>query len=223
VLVDLVADASELRQRAAALTAAAEVRTAAFVSNSPGADLARLAVEQNAELLMCEPPELPELDLLLSRVQCDVAFLRSADLPFRPEAPVVVPFGGGREEWAALELAAWVARAHELELRVLGTEAQTGRRDASRLLASASLALQRFAGTSAEPVLVPPGPDGILAEKGSVIIVSFPTHGFDLDRTRAELAERTTVPLLLVRGGLRPSGLAPDQTLTRFSWSLSDG
>jgi hypothetical protein len=25
-----------------------------------------------------------------------------------------------------------------------------------------------------------------------------------------------------VRGGLKPSGLAPDRTLTRFSWSLRD-
>jgi hypothetical protein len=31
------------------------------------------------------------------------------------------------------------------------------------------------------------------------------------------------VPVLLVRGGLRPGGLAPDHTLTRFSWSLRDG
>jgi hypothetical protein len=222
VLVDLVADASELRQRSAALTASSDARTAAFVSDTPGADLARLAVEQNAELLLCEPPELPELDLLLGRVQCDVALLGSRELPFRPDAPVVVPFGGGREDWAALELAAWIARAHELELRLLGTEAQTGRRDASRLLASASLALQQFAGTNAEPVLVPPGPDGILAEESSVIVVSFPAHGFDLDRTRVELLDRTKVPLLLVRGGLRPSGLAPEETLTRFSWSMRD-
>ena len=44
--------------------------------------------------------------------------------------------------------------------------------------------------------------------------------GPELDTTRAELAERTEMPLLLVHGGLRPSGLAPDHTLTRFSWSL---
>ena len=134
---------------------------------------------------------------------------------------MLVPFGGGREEWAALELAAWIARAHDLPLRLLGTEAQEGRRDASRLLASASLALQRFAGTTAEPVLVPLGADGILEEAGSLIVASLPAQG--LDRTRSELAERTKVPLLLVRGGLRPGGLAPEQTLTRFSWSLSDG
>jgi hypothetical protein len=133
---------------------------------------------------------------------------------------VVVPFGGGRDEWGALELAAWIARVHGLSLTLAGTEAAEGRRDASRLLASASLALQRFAGTTAEPVLVSAGAAGILERPASLVVASLPSPR--LDSTRAELAERTTVPLLLVRGGLRPSGLAPEQTLTRFSWSLAD-
>jgi DNA-binding SARP family transcriptional activator len=220
VLVDLMAEPSELRERAADLAAAFDGRTAAFVSNAPGADLARLAAEQDAELLVAGPLAAGELEHLLAAAPCDVAVAPRPELSFEPAAPVVVPFGGAREEWAALELAAWIARAHELALTLLGTEAMEGRRDASRLLASASLALQRFAGTSAEPVLVPPGAAGILEQPGSLIVASLPA--LELDRARAELAERTTVPLLLVRGGLRPSGLAPDQTLTRFSWSLED-
>ena len=88
------------------------------------------------------------------------------------------------------------------------------------MLASASLALQRFADTSAEPVLVPPGPEGILALPGSAIVVSLPSG--ELDATRRMLVERSEIPVLLVRGGLRPGGLAPERTLTRFSWSLSD-
>jgi DNA-binding SARP family transcriptional activator len=222
VLVDLVADAEQLGEQAAALrqlTAGSGARTASFVSTSPGSDLARLAAEQDAELLLCGPLAPAELETVLSGSPCDVAVAERPDLTFEPEGAVLVPFGGGREEWAALELAAWIARAHGLPLRLLGIEALEGRRDASRLLANASLALQRFAGTPAEPVLVPPGADGILAESASLIVASLPTG--ELDRTRAELAERTTVPLLLVRGGLRPSGLAPEQTLTRFSWSLS--
>jgi DNA-binding SARP family transcriptional activator len=224
VLVDLVADPSELRERAAALGRLAvehTARTASFVSEAPGSDLARLAAEQDAELLLCGSLPTAELEKLLSGSPCDVVVAERPDLTFEPEGAVLVPFGGGRDEWAALELAAWIARAHGLPLRLLGTEAHEGRRDASRLLANASLALQRFAGTTAEPVLVPPGAAGILAEPGSLIAASLPVQS--LDRTRVELAERTTVPLLLVRGGLRPSGLAPDQTLTRFSWSLSDG
>ena len=220
VLVDLVSDASELRERAAALSAASDGRTAAFVSETPGADLARLAAEQGAELLVAGPLEPHELGRLLDAAPCDVALAPRPELAFEPNAQVVVPFGGAREEWAALELAAWIARAHGVALTLLGTEAMEGRRDASRLLANASLALQRFAGTSAEPVLVPPGAAGILEQPASLVVASLPA--LDLDRTRAELVERTTTPLLLVRGGLRPSGLAPEQTLTRFSWSLGD-
>src|SRR5207237_1272361 len=92
---------------------------------------------------------------------CGVGRAVRAAVRARPQAPVLVPFGGGREGWAALELGAWLARAHALPLRLLGVESGAGRRDASRTLAGASLALQRFAGASAEPVLVPPGPEGI--------------------------------------------------------------
>jgi DNA-binding SARP family transcriptional activator len=221
VLVDLVADAAELRERAGALgRGGAEhgARTASFVSESLGADLTRLAGEQDAELLLCGPLDPANLERVLSGASCDVALAPRPELGFEPSGPVLVPFGGDREEWAALELAAWIGRAHGLQLRLLGSEAREGRRDASRLLANASLALQRFAGTTAEPVLVTAGLDGILAEPGSLLVASLPAKG--LDRTRTELAERTKVPLLLVRGGLRPSGLAPEQTLTRFSWSL---
>ena len=40
--------------------------------------------------------------------------------------------------------------------------------------------------------------------------------------SRARLFEEAGVPVLLVRGGLRPSGVAPDHTLTRFTWSLGE-
>jgi DNA-binding SARP family transcriptional activator len=215
VLVELAADAAGLAEANARLHAARAplVRTASFTSARPAEDLARLADDQGAELLVAagldEPPP----------ARCDVALV-AGPAAFEPAGPVLVPFGGGREEWAALELGAWLARAHGLPLQLLGAEAADGRRDASRTLASASLALQRFGGTAAEPVLVSPGADGILERHGSAIVASLPEGG--LDATRRELAARTTVPLLLVRGGLRPGGLAPDRTLTRFSWSLRD-
>ena len=118
------------------------------------------------------------------------------------------------------ELGAWLARAHGLPLRLLGVEAGEGRRDASRMLASASLVLQRFAGTGAETALVPPGVDGIVSEHGSAIVASLPGTG--PDAVRRTLGERAAVPVLLVHAGLRPGGLAPVRTLTRFSWSLAD-
>lgn len=223
ILVELAASAGELAERAPALekarggliAAGVEARTVCFTSSSPSHDLARLAGEQEAELLAVSGTVAPE------GAPCDVAVAPRVDLPFEPDGPVLVPFGGGREEWAALELAAWLARAHGLPLRLLGTEASGERRDASRLLANASLALQRFARTTAEPLLVPPGAEGVLAEHGSVLVVSL--HGGELDPTRTALVERTEIPLLLVHPGLRPGGLAPDHTLTRFSWSLSEG
>jgi len=218
LLVDLAGDADDLPRRAAELerlrAGESRIRTACFTSTDPREDLARLAREQEAELLVVSglvaPPSAP----------CDVAVAPRPELLFEPGAPVLVPFGGGREEWAALELGAWLARAHGLPLRLLGPEAGGGRRDASRTLAGASLALQRFAGTAAEPVLVAPGADGILAERGSAIVASLSPG--ELDRTRRELVRRTQVPLLLVAPGLRPGGLAPDRTLTRFSWSLGE-
>ena len=189
-----------------------EVRTAAFTSTAPADDLVRLAADQDAELLVTPFPFDDRVEL-----PCDAAFAPRPDLRFEPRGAVLVPFGGGRDEWPAVELGAWLARAHGLGLRLLGVESGDGRRDASRTLAGASIALQRFAGASAEPAIVSPGAEGILAENGSVLVASLPTG--DLGETRRTLIERTEVPLLLVRGGVRPSGLAPTRTLTRFSWS----
>ena len=221
LVVEVVADAPLLRGSAARLEQTRQellaqgvpVRTASFTSLHPADDLVRLVGEQEAELLVVKTQTA-----VPAAAPCDVALAPRDDLRFEPTGPVLVPFGGGREEWAALELGAWIARAHGLPLRLLGAEASDERRDASRMLASASLTLQRFAGTAAEPVLVRPGPDGILGERGSVIVVSLAAG--DLDATRSALVERARVPVLLVRAGLRPGGLAPDDTLTRFSWSL---
>jgi hypothetical protein len=69
-------------------------------------------------------------------------------------------------------------------------------------------------------VIARPGAEGILGQPSSLIVASLPAVG--LDKTRQTLVEQTGVPLLFVRPGLRPSGLAPDQTLTEFSWSLRD-
>jgi len=218
VLVSLATDPAEIADRAATLErvradAGGVVRVAVFTSTDRAGDLARLAAEQDAELLVVEA--LPAG--LLAAVPCDVALVPGAPT-FEPVGPILVPFGGRRDEWAALELGAWLARAHALPLRLLGVQANGSRRDASRMLASASLALQRFAGTVAEPVLVAPGVDGILAERGSAVVASLPDG--ELDATRTALVERSPVPIVLVRAGLRPGGLAPARTLTRFSWSL---
>jgi hypothetical protein len=143
------------------------------------------------------------------------------------EHPVLAPFGGAEHDWAAIELAAWVARAQNAPLTLLGTEAdpQEETRDASRLLARASLVVQRATDVAAEPLLVPPGADGIVkaAEAGGLLVVGLSTRKRQkgLGEVRLELVRRARPPVLFVRKGLRPGGLAPAETLTRFTWSLS--
>jgi DNA-binding SARP family transcriptional activator len=219
LIVELVADPALLAARSAALdrvrsTLGVPARTACFTSSDPSADLIRLAEEQEAELLVVGAVDRA----LLDTAPCDVAVVPGRQR-FDPAGPVLVPFGGSRDEWAALELGAWLARAHGLPLRLLGAGAGEGRRDASRMLASASLVLQRFAGMGAETAIVAAGADGILAEPGAAIVVSLPPG--ELDPTRSELVERAAAPVVLAHAGLRPGGLAPDRTLTRFSWSLA--
>src|SRR5262249_1627850 len=145
---------------------------------------------------------------LLDAAPCDVALSNGVDA--LGDGPIAVPFGGGRDEWPALELGAVLARAHGRALRLLGTEADSGRRDASRALAGASLALQRFAGMTVETALIPPGPAEI---RGAAVVGSLPRA--ELDATRQALLA-SPMPVLLVHGGLRPSGLAPAETRTRF-------
>jgi hypothetical protein len=185
------------------------VRSAAFTTSNRVADTLRLAVEQNAELLVVRQAPVE----LLDGAPCDVALSNGVDT--FGDGPIAVPFGGGREEWPALELGASLARAHRRTLRLLGTEAGGGRRDASRALAGASLALQRFAGVTVETALIPPGAKGIT---GAAVVCSLPRA--ELDTTRRALLT-ASLPVLLVHGGLRPSGLAPAETRTRYRWSLA--
>jgi DNA-binding SARP family transcriptional activator len=216
VLVELAEHASSLdaaTERLGRLRAGnGDVRTAAFTSGAPVVDTVRIATEQAAELLLVTLAP----DELLATAPCDVALTNGvAELA---GGAVLVPFGGARDEWPALELGAWLARAHGVPLRLLGVEASGEQRDASRALAGASLALQRFAGVAAATSLVAPGADGVLNEGGGAIVASLPRG--ELDTTRRALLT-ADVPVLLVHGGLRPSGIAPDRTMTRFSWSLS--
>jgi hypothetical protein len=56
----------------------------------------------------------------------------------------------------------------------------------------------------------------------SLLVVGLSTswerEGLGLARLR--LAREASAPTLLVRCGLRPGGLAPPATLTRFTWSI---
>ena len=112
----------------------------------------------------------PEVERLLTAAPCDVALaVRARTL--EPARPVLVPFGGAEHDWAAVELGAWAAAATAAPLRLLGVTGGDGRRDASRLLASASLLIQRAVGVSTEPVLVARKPAEIVAAAAECALV----------------------------------------------------
>jgi hypothetical protein len=207
-------------------------RAATFRSARPGRDLVRLASEQDVDLIVLDGEASfdgrdfdDEAASVLSDAPCDVALL--FDREARPAGPVLVPFGAGKHEWGALELAAWYARAVEIAVLLLGTAPgeDPGSPDASRLLAHAALALQRLTGVETESVVAPPGEEAVLAAaaQATLLVVGLPDdweHG-GLGPARTALVTRGTPPTVLVRHGLRPGGLAPGDTLTRFTWSLS--
>jgi hypothetical protein len=138
---------------------------------------------------------------------------------------VVVPFGAARHDWAALDLGARVARATGNPLRLIGAASDRGHdgRDASRLLADASLIVQRRSGVVAEPLLASPGRSGIMAlSRGAGLLVVGMSDRWGeegLGRTRTALAETPPAPTVLIRRAPAPDGSAPDGT--RFTWSLT--
>ncbi|HEX5894937.1 MAG TPA: BTAD domain-containing putative transcriptional regulator [Thermoleophilaceae bacterium] len=236
LIVAAVVEAGELQDATAALARHREelleqgisARTAAFSSPSRGEDITRLAEQEGVDLLVsdCQGAELdPETVVVLERAPCDVALLVERGGSMR-EGPVIVPFGAGGHDWAALALGAWVARATGAPLRLIGMASggEDGR-DASRLLADASLIVQRIAGIGAEPMLGEPGRRGIveLAEGAGLLVVGLSDRWRHegLGQLRGELAEEPPAPTVFVRRGARPGGLAPAETRTRFRWSLT--
>ena len=207
-------------------------RVAVYTSAKPGTDAVLLATENDVDLVLVDASTAlldtgrPDEDLavLLKRAPCDVGVLAGRDDV--TSGPVVTPFGGVEHDWAAIELAAWIAASLGTTLRLLGAEADhaRGRRDASRLLARASLLVQQVVGIVTEPLLVPPGEQGVLeaAREAGLLVLGlserWKTEG--LGAVRRAVAVGANVPTLFVRHGLRPSGLAPDESVTRFTWTL---
>jgi DNA-binding SARP family transcriptional activator len=223
---DLARSTARLHQhREALLQRGIPARAAAFRSSAPGEDAVRLAAEQDADLLLLggSPSFLDErvFQATLLGAPCDVGVLVGRDEPSAP-GPLLVPFAGADHDWAAVELGAWIAGSQGVSLRLAGPE--SAERDVSRLLASASLAVQRVVGVASEPLLVPPGPEGLLAaaEEAALVVVGLSERWRrdGLGPVRLALAEGARPPVLLVRRGLRPGGLAPAASLTRFTWSL---
>lgn len=202
-------------------------RIAAFTSAAPAEDIIRLGVQQDADLLLLATrgdPFAGPFAGVFAEATCDVATLVEEGGGVA-DGPVVVPFGAFEHDWAALELGAWAAVALERPLHLIGAaDADSSARDASRLLADASLVVQHTTGVLAEPRLGPPGIDGVralAADAGLLVFgVSERWRAEGLGPTRASLVESPATATLLVKRGLRPSGIAPPATLTRFTWSI---
>jgi hypothetical protein len=189
-----------------------ESRAAACVSDDPAVDAARIARHQDVDLILMAARPAGR-----GEAPCDAAAL--VNQRTLADGPVLVPFGAAKDEWAALELGSWIAAAHGRGLRLAGSAESSG------LLATASLIVQRATGVSAEPLLVEHGAKGMLeAALGcSMLVLGLPSEGDGLGEERQQLADQATVPVLAVRGGARPGGMAPSHTVTRFRWSLGAG
>jgi Kef-type K+ transport system membrane component KefB len=223
------------RERLGLLERGVAARAVAFTSADPGQDLVRLANSDEIDLLLIDgrrpllgggvPREA--VGTVLRKAPCDVAVLVAReDAVIRPEAggPIIVPFGGAEHDWAALELGAWLAAATGAPLRLLGAGGKDGNdKDASRLLADASLLIQQFVGVAAEPVIATGGREGLIeAASDAALLISGLSERWrqeGLGETRTAIARAAPAPILFVRRGIRPGALAPPDDVTRFSWS----
>jgi len=238
IVACLLTDESELRGAASAVNARVAsldvtARTAAFTTIDPARDAVRLATTHAVELVLLDAPpglganRLPErLAAILERSPADVGILANSKVEFGDGEGVFVPFGGSEHDWAALELAAGLALAADAPLQLIGTKAdpRRGQRDASRLLADASLAVQRVVGVKTEPLLAEPTEEALVAAVGPstlvVVGISPRWRREGIGAARRALVRDARAPILLVHRGPRPGGLAPQESRTRFTWSI---
>jgi DNA-binding SARP family transcriptional activator len=230
---ELAATSAALSERRDALSERGVAsRIAMYTTGEPGMDAVRLAIEHDVDVVLLDAaPGLlesghPDQDLavVLQGAPCDAVILVGGGE--RATGPIVTPFAGAEHDWTAIEMAAWLAQSLGTTLRLVGTEANPalGRRDASRLLARASLLVQQVVGIVTEPVLVRAGEAGVLeASRDARLLVvglSDRWQAEGIGHARLALALGAEAPTLFVRRGLRPGGVAPNETLTRFTWTL---
>jgi Kef-type K+ transport system membrane component KefB len=208
-------------------------RVVAFNTVLPGQDYVRLASEQEVDLIILDGrrPLLGEgvprgaVGQVLEQAPSDVAVLveRQERPTIDADHPVMVPFGGGDHDWAALELATLIASSTGAPLKLIGAGDGNGRGEgARRVLDNASLVVQQLAGIATEPVLV--SGDGLVAatEGAGLLAVGLSDRwrSEGLGPVRAKIAKEAEAPILFIRRGTRPGALAPrGGDVTRFAWS----
>jgi DNA-binding SARP family transcriptional activator/nucleotide-binding universal stress UspA family protein len=217
------------KQREALVADGLAVRIAALPAADPAEAVLKLAtLHETALILIDGTPTLTErpglAHSLMISAPCDVALFFPGN-ETRPGGAILVPFGGDEHDWAALELAAQLARATEAPLLIAGADAEGGS-EAGRLLAAASLILQRTMGVTPEPALTAPGAEGVLrraADAAVVVLGASRRYGSErLGETRETIVRNAVVPVLVLRRGSRPGVLAPPEAVTRFAWSLAE-
>ena len=200
------------------------VRAAAFTSLTPGADLARLAREQDAELLLVDAPAglLEDARLLACSTRRRATSRCSSTAPPAP-APCscrsAAPTTTGARSSSARGSRAHTRRTSCSRVDLVGRRPRREPAPCQRVLA-----VQRALGVHAEPLLVEPDPQALVdaARDASLVVVGL-TERWRRDgvgQARTALATSPDHPTLLVRRGLRPGGLAPDSAATRFTWTV---
>jgi DNA-binding SARP family transcriptional activator len=213
-------------------------RVTTYTSDRFAEDVVRLATTQDVDLLLVEAPRTlietgaitGDLGAILAEAPCDVAVVVGRNGPLRLDAErgVIVPFSGSENDWSAIEMGAWVARSQGASLWLTGSTAapKHAKRNASRLLGNAALVVQKVAGIVARPRLVEPGAEGVLdaVRDAGLLLLALPDdwQKRGLGHERRRLAAEAEPPVLLVRRGTRPGGLAPEQSVSRYSWTLAE-
>jgi Kef-type K+ transport system membrane component KefB len=209
-------------------------RSVAFTSTGPGRDLARLAANEDVDILLTdgyrpivgEAIPLGDVKPVLLEAACDVGVLVAREgsaIEVGPDRPIVVPFGGAEHDWSALELAVWLASGSGAPVRLLGAAGQTEEgKSVSRLLGDASLIVQQISGVATEPLVVESSAAIVEAAEGAGLLaigLSDRWRQEGLGETRSEIAKAAKVPVVFIRRGTRPGALAPRGDATRFTWS----
>jgi DNA-binding SARP family transcriptional activator len=229
LLARLVRDERALETAVGAVAAYRPLaRTAAFTSDDGPADVIRLATANDADIVLVDaPPGLEDgLPSALAALWADSPAHVAALVVRAHSAPgaIFVPFGGGEHDWAALELAGLLASTRREPLRLVGTRAdeRNVRRDASRLLADAALAVQRLVDVDVSPLLADPRGLVEAVDAAALVVVGIsPRWRHEgIGESRRALVRAARPPVLLVHAGPRPGPLAPHELRTRFTWTI---
>ena len=240
IVARLLADAGELADEASALNAArasisVPSRVAAFISRDAVADICHLATAQDVELVLMDAPPGIDASVVSGRTDGDpgeVARGRRARRACTRRSRVGsrrlrsvrgrrARLGGAR----AGSMACIRGRARGSRLSGPRPTRVADKRDASRLLADASLAVQRVVGVETTPLLAEASGEALVA-RGRASERRRRGHlaALACARESALLGVRSSAarsaPVVLVHRGPRPGGLAPHESRTRFSWSI---